>query len=314
MLLTRLILKIGHYNRTGKKWLSHYDIWLLDELVEKALLLGIEPSIPTPRLLATRIATSESFGIIPIGSSIAKEVEIPLLPPLNLHTVPHHNDLPSQTLTQLSTKPCNIYRYIQLRQRAPVPVIPVYNFAEYKFFKSHVDTFRINMSAGRAERSPEQIWKATDYIKFAVFWNQAVMSQSPQILEAHLRLYFKLPEQLLRHHKKTLQWKSARATLYMGPNAELLKPIQEILGDANRLAIVLPAIPLEPEQVDFRNDSMFISSFINLILILFQILLVLTWNLLILWPFVGVLLKNLDQMHLSIPHPCQILIPTLKIL
>jgi hypothetical protein len=88
MLLTGLILKIGHYNRTGKKWLSHYDIWLLDELVEKALLLGIEPSIPTPRLLATRIATSESFGIIPIGSSIAKEVEIPLIPSLNLHICP----------------------------------------------------------------------------------------------------------------------------------------------------------------------------------------------------------------------------------
>ncbi|KAJ7246078.1 hypothetical protein C8J57DRAFT_1241863 [Mycena rebaudengoi] len=158
-------------------------------------------------------------------------------------------------LTRLSTKPCNIYRYIQLRQRTPVPVIPVHNFAEYKFFKSNVDTFRINMPAGRVKRSPEQIWKATDYIKFAVFWNQAVMSQSPQILEAHLRLYFKLPEQLLRHHKKTLQWKSSRATLYMGPNAELLKPIQEILGDANRLAIVLPAIPLEPEQVDFLNDN-----------------------------------------------------------
>jgi hypothetical protein len=85
------------------------------------------------------------------------------------------------------------------------------------------------MPAGRAEQSPEQVWKATDYIKFAVFWNQAVMLQSPQILEAHLRLYFKLPEQLLCHHKKTLQWKSSRATIYMGPNAELLKPIQEIL-------------------------------------------------------------------------------------
>ncbi|KAF8170866.1 hypothetical protein K438DRAFT_1773541 [Mycena galopus ATCC 62051] len=101
------------------------------------------------------------------------------------------------------------------------------------------------MPAGRAERSPEQAWKATDYIKFAVFWNQALTSD----------FCFKLPEQLLRHHKKKLQWKSSRATLYMGPNAELLKPIQEILGDANRLATVLPAIPLEPEQVDFLNDN-----------------------------------------------------------
>ncbi|KAF8145934.1 hypothetical protein K438DRAFT_1991291 [Mycena galopus ATCC 62051] len=50
---------VGHYNHTGKKWRGHYDIWLLDDLVEKALNLGIEPSIPTPKLLATRIATSE---------------------------------------------------------------------------------------------------------------------------------------------------------------------------------------------------------------------------------------------------------------
>jgi hypothetical protein len=159
MLLIGLILKIGHYNRTGKKWLSHYDIWLLDELVEKALLLGIEPSISMPRLLATRIATSESSGIIPIGSSIAKEVEIPLLPSLNLHTVPHHNDLPSQALTRLSTKPCNIYRYIQLRQRTPVPVIPVHNFAEYKFLKSNVDTFRITALCG-----------TTGVVCFFLFW------------------------------------------------------------------------------------------------------------------------------------------------
>ncbi|KAJ6465338.1 hypothetical protein C8R45DRAFT_939546 [Mycena sanguinolenta] len=64
-----------------------------------------------------------------------------------------------------------------------------------------------------------------------------------------------LPEQLLRHHKKTLQWKSSRATLYMGSNTECLAPIQELLGDANRLAIVLPAIPLEPEQVNFQIDD-----------------------------------------------------------
>jgi hypothetical protein len=81
------------------------------------------------------------------------------------------------------------------------------------------------------------------------------MMQSPQILQADQRLYFKLPEQLLRHHKKTLQWTSSRATLYMGSNTEILAPIQELLGDASRLAIVLPAIPLEPEQVDFNADG-----------------------------------------------------------
>ncbi|KAJ6490114.1 hypothetical protein C8R45DRAFT_1139189 [Mycena sanguinolenta] len=240
---------IGYYNRTGKKWLGHHDVWLSDDLVEKALNLGIEPSIPVPRLLATRIATSESFGIIPIAASIATEAAIPRLPPLNLQAVPHHND---RVLTRLSTKPCNIYRYIQLRQRTPVPVIPIHTIAEYQFFKQNVGAFPL--SSARAT-PPEQVWKATDYIAFAKFWNLQVIMQSPQILEADKRLYFKLPEHLLRHHKKTLQWKSSRATLYMGTNTEYLTPIQELLGDANRLAMVLPAIPLEPEQVNYQIDA-----------------------------------------------------------
>ncbi|KAF8188816.1 hypothetical protein K438DRAFT_1764075 [Mycena galopus ATCC 62051] len=244
--------KVGHYNRTGKKWLGHFDIWTLDDLVEKSLLLGVEPSIPTPRLLATRIATSESFGIIPIASSIAEEVSIPQLPALNLHAVPHHNDALSHSPTHLSTRPCNIYRYIQLRQHTPAPVVPVHTIAEYKFFNSNVVAFR-NTSA--RDTSPEQVWKVTDYIGFSVFWNRQVMQQSPQILAADQRLYFKLPEQLLRHHKKTLQWKSSRATLYMGPNNDSLAPIQELLGNVNRGAIVLPAIPLEPEQIEFQIDG-----------------------------------------------------------
>ncbi|KAJ6502069.1 hypothetical protein C8R45DRAFT_608315 [Mycena sanguinolenta] len=240
---------VGYYNRTGKKWLGHHDVWLSDDLVEKALNLGIEPSVPVPRLLATHIATSESFGIIPIAASIATEAAIPRLPPLNLQAVPHHND---RVLTRLSTKPCNIYRYIQLRQRTPIPVIPVHTIAEYQFFKQNVGAFPL--SSARATL-PEQVWKATDYIAFAKFWNLQVIMQSPQIIEANKRLYFKLPEHLLRHHKKTLQWKSSRATLYMGTNTEYLTPIQELLGDTNRLAIVLPALPLEPEQVNYQIDG-----------------------------------------------------------
>jgi hypothetical protein len=120
----------------------------LDELVEKALHPGIEPSIPIPRLLATRVATSESFGIIPLASTIANEVAIPQLPSLNHHAVSHHDDSPSHALARLFTKPTNIYRYIQLRQRTPVLVIPVHTVAEYTFFKEHVGAFRIRGPLG----------------------------------------------------------------------------------------------------------------------------------------------------------------------
>ncbi|KAJ7697991.1 hypothetical protein B0H14DRAFT_3529089 [Mycena olivaceomarginata] len=172
---------IGHYNRTGRKWLSHFDIWLLDDLVKRALTLGIEPSVPVPRLLATT------------------DCHVRVLWDHTHWAAPHHNDVPLHALTRLCTKPCNIYRYIQLRQRAPVPVIPVHTVAEYQFFKQNIDAFRV---ASARDTAPELAYKTTDYIAFAVFWNR-----------------------------------------------------QELLGDANRLAIVLPAIPLEPEQIDFDADA-----------------------------------------------------------
>ncbi|KAF8177327.1 hypothetical protein K438DRAFT_1770094 [Mycena galopus ATCC 62051] len=186
--------------------------------------------------------TSESFGIIPIASTIAQEAAIIQLPALNLQTCPQHND---HALTRLYTKSCNIYRYIQLCQHTPVPVIPVHTVAEYQFFKQHVGAFPVTSAQ---DMPPELAWKATNYITFAVFWNQQVMMQSPQVLDAAHRLYFKLPEHLLRHHKKTLQWMLSCATLYMGSNTENLAPIQELLRDPNQLAVVLPATPLEPEQ------------------------------------------------------------------
>jgi hypothetical protein len=177
----------------------------------------------------------------------------------------------------------------------------VHTVAEYHFFKQNIDAFR---AASTRDAAPELAYKTTDYIAFAVFWNRQVMMQSPQIIEADRRLYLKLPEQLLWHHKKTLQWKSSCATLYLGSNTECLAPIQELLGDANRLAVVLPAIPLEPEQVDFNADG---TSFAHNKSSKFDVspqpLSALTWNHSIPWPFDDVLLKSSDPTHISILCP-----------
>ncbi|KAJ7193645.1 hypothetical protein GGX14DRAFT_577092 [Mycena pura] len=72
--------RIGHYNRTGTKWNNHFDVWLLDEIVETAIQLDMKPTFPEPQLLATRIATSEMFGIIPITPQLAKAMKSPSFP------------------------------------------------------------------------------------------------------------------------------------------------------------------------------------------------------------------------------------------
>lgn len=67
-----------------------------------------------PRLLATRIATAETFGILPVDTTLAAELGITTLPSPRIDEVPHHQDQPVHILTRLSTRPTNQYRYLQL--------------------------------------------------------------------------------------------------------------------------------------------------------------------------------------------------------
>ncbi|KAJ7193656.1 hypothetical protein GGX14DRAFT_577110 [Mycena pura] len=200
--------RIGHYNRTGNKWNNHFDIWLLDEIVETAIQLDMKPTFPEPKLLANRIATSEMFGIIPITPQLAKAMKSPSFP---LPTFLQH---PTTTihnyrfaLTQFSTKPVNLYRYIQLRQWSIAAVDNISSFIP------------LNATA-----MPEKIYK--------------------------------LPEQLERHLKKSIQWKTTRATLNMGENVAALEPIHELVRDPLRKAVVLPAITHEPVEVNYAADPL----------------------------------------------------------
>ncbi|KAJ7678102.1 hypothetical protein DFH06DRAFT_1422622 [Mycena polygramma] len=102
--------------------------------------------------------------------------------------------------------------------------------------------------------TPEKVYKVTKYDDFARFWNRQVTAQSPTELDSSKRIYFKLPEQLERHHKKSIQWKTARATLNMGENVAALEPIHALLRDPSRKAVVLPAITHETVEVDYNTD------------------------------------------------------------
>ncbi|KAJ7174946.1 hypothetical protein C8R43DRAFT_1201440 [Mycena crocata] len=131
--------RVGFHNRTGKKYRGHFALWVRDEIVELAVLVGSKPSFPLPRVLSTRIATSETIGILPISTSLAENLKITTLPRPHITGVPHHHDVPVRTLTRLSSKSTNPYRYLQLRQLVLHAVLPVHTHKEYLTFKANVN-------------------------------------------------------------------------------------------------------------------------------------------------------------------------------
>ncbi|KAL0566774.1 hypothetical protein V5O48_015230 [Marasmius crinis-equi] len=259
--------RVGHFNRTGKRWRNHYDIWLLDEVAELAIQVNVKPSFPLPRMLATRIATSESFGVIPIPSALAEDYNILTLPARRVEGLPHHHDTPAHMITRLSTKITSPYRYLQLTQRTVYPVIPVHTPAEYVLFKQLISLETIRT---RSSPPPNQPWKGINYIQLAKIWNTRVDGQDPRVINSDQRLYYKLPEQLLRHHKKVLEWQASRATMQLGSNVRLVQEHMDSLRDPERVARVLPAVPLseiEPDPTTYGALGIDLTSFNTMALV-----------------------------------------------
>ncbi|KAJ7151286.1 hypothetical protein C8R43DRAFT_951101 [Mycena crocata] len=239
--------RVGFHNRSGKKYRGHFDLALRDEIVELAVTAGIKPSFPLPRVLSTRIATSETIGILPIAKSLAENLNITTLPRRQMTDIPHHRDTPVHFLTRLCTKPPNIYRYLQLRQLALYAVVPVHTHKEYLTFKMVIDDSKFR-KAGRTIHPPHEHWKNINFTKLAQSWNELVYLQPRAITDSNQRLYYKLPQHLEAHHKKTILWKSERATLASGSNFAARKALIAILEAPDNNANVLPAIPL-PEPI-----------------------------------------------------------------
>ncbi|KAJ3710654.1 hypothetical protein C8R42DRAFT_729099 [Lentinula raphanica] len=241
--------KIGYFNRTGCKYRGFHDPWMPDEIYELTVELGIKPSFPLPTILTTRIATTETFGILPLSSQLAEQYNITALPPRRLEGVPHHRDMPVHTLTHLSTKPHNRYRYLQIRQRTLHAVTPVHTYAEYVKFKSCINDRQFRRRAIK-QYPPHEAYKLIDFEKLAIYWNSEVEKQDRTESDSNKRLYYKLPTQLERHHKRTIAWKSERSTVMMGSNMMALAPFRDLLTaeDGNNAAMTIPARPL-PETI-----------------------------------------------------------------
>lgn len=214
--------------------------------------MGSKTSFPLPRVLSTRIATSETIGILPISKSLAETLKITTLPRLQITGLPHHRDTPVHVLTRLCTKSTNRYRYLQLRQRTLCAVVPVHTHKEYITFKAHINHTKFRK--GTKVYPPHEHWKNIDFLKFAQFWNELVDAQPRSVTDSNLRLYYKLPQQLEAHHKKTILWKSECATLSDGSNFAGRKQLLDILNSPDNYADTIPAIPLPEPMPDGELD------------------------------------------------------------
>lgn len=212
--------------------------------MELAIAAGVKTSFQLPRVLSTRIATSETIGILPLSKSLADTLNITTLPRPNITGVPHHRDTPVHALTRLSTKPINPYRYLQLRQRVLTAVVPVHTYQEYITFKANIN--RHDFRKGNKTYPPHESWKNIDFEKLTRWWNAQVNFQPRTITESNLRLYYKIPQHLEAHHKKTLLWSSERSTLSAGANYAARQEFVDILNSEDNYANVLSPIQFNP--------------------------------------------------------------------
>ncbi|KAJ7911220.1 hypothetical protein B0H13DRAFT_1875973 [Mycena leptocephala] len=138
----------------------------------------------------------------------------------------------------------------RIRRYIPEPAVLLVK--EYITFKAHINHTKFRK--GTKVYPPHEHWKNIDFLKFAQFWNELVDAQPRSVTDSNLRLYYKLPQQLEAHHKKTILWKSECATLSDGSNFAGRKQLLDILNSPDNYADTLPAIPLPEPMPDGELD------------------------------------------------------------
>ncbi|KAJ7872089.1 hypothetical protein B0H13DRAFT_2280300 [Mycena leptocephala] len=133
------------------------------------------------------------------------------------------------------------------------------DFSEAIFVRDQTDEINAHINHTKFRKGtkvypPQEHWKNIDFLKFAQFWNELVDAQPRSVTDSNLRLYYKLPQQLEAHHKKTILWKSECATLSDGSNFAGRKQLLDILNSPDNYADTLPAIPRPEPMPDGELD------------------------------------------------------------
>jgi hypothetical protein len=125
-------------------------------------------------------------------------------------------------------------------QHTLYPVTPVHTYAEFAKFKSCINDQQFRRKT-RKSYPVNDAHKLVDFEKVAIYWNSEVEKQNQTETDSSKRIYYKLPSQLERHHKKTLTWKSKCSTMFLGGNVTALKPFRDLLSNNNVSETLAPA-------------------------------------------------------------------------
>lgn len=206
---------MGCFNKTGKHYKSHFNHWIRDDIVEMAAEVGMVPSFPIPHILATRIATTESFGIIPVPKEIVDELGFrpSETPVTDTRVIPLHRGTPVNLLTRLSTRRVSPYDYLSERQQTAHAVVPVHTAGEYKLFKEMIKSGGFYKNETSRTLTAAKVTKTVNFLQFAKAWTEKVHEAAAEKREKLERIYYKLPEQLEKHHQLWVRRRGQNATL-----------------------------------------------------------------------------------------------------
>jgi hypothetical protein len=204
--------------------------------VEKAANAGVQPSFPIPNILPTQIATTESFGIIPVPFNMVQQLGFQ---PSNSSLTNTGHILLQDVLTRLSTAPVSPYIFLSLCQNTAFPVVPVHTLAEFDLFTKMLKTAKYFV-ANSKQPIAAHASRNVDFKMFAKDWTDQVHLAAGEERSKDQRIYYKLPEQLEHHYQV---WAASRARAATLTNTvQMRQPFTAIISDPSRRAHVLPAI------------------------------------------------------------------------
>ncbi|KAK7448771.1 hypothetical protein VKT23_013502 [Stygiomarasmius scandens] len=222
-------ISVGTFNRTGKRFRNHFDIWTRDEICD----------------LALEISTDESYGITKFPKSLADKYNIQVVRSSKVEGIPFFQNAPVNILVHLSTATVDTYTFLKHRQQVLHAITPVHTPTEFKFFRELISTGKYHKNLSTPSPLPTQTAKSVNFITLTQDWNAEVVRRNGE------QIFYKIPEQLEHHHKVWTESRNQKATLYMNEN--ILSPAKKMLSAPDRYAFVLPATEVQSSQIESRD-------------------------------------------------------------
>ena len=119
--------------------------------------------------------------------------------------------MPVNTLTWLSKRPSPPHNYLAERQMTAHAVLPIHTNGEFKLFNDLIRSERFYKKDQR--RVAAKVSQSVDFIAFAKEWTIHVHQAVAENQDKNNWIYYKLPEQLEKHHQAWVKTQGENATL-----------------------------------------------------------------------------------------------------